>query len=308
MNKIYDILILGGGPIGASSAYFLSQKGKKKIGLITSEPAENQHATYQNAGGCIRWFWDEPQKTLMTKETADFIKKLSRSGVDVSLREDTYLFLYRGVHVPAINVSGIKLVNHFIKEAQAKGVTLHSGETVKKVQTTEDVCVVTTDKGIYQAKKVLLAMGAQNACFMPEYEIEEEKRYLLVLDLPVGESELMFPHTIAKIGDGYAFAFVKKLPEGWRFLVGQEDILGVPTNAQAAKHFKEFLATGVGDVMPFLKKAKVERMLSGTDVENKSLLIKDHHKQLFAANCGSAVRSCVWIGKEVARQLMTKEV
>ncbi len=302
MKNIYDLLILGSGPIGASTAYFMSRKGKKNIGIVSEDQSTTKKAAYKYAGGCLRWFWDEPLKIEMTKTTADFIKKIAKSGVDVSLREDTYLFLYRGVHTPAINVSGAKLVDYFMKESVKKGVKSHTGEEVLSVTKIDKLYTVKTDKKTYQAKKVLLALGSENARFMKGYELEKEERYLMVLDIPVTEPEMMFPHTIAKIGDGYAYAFVKKLPEGWRFLVSQEDVLSVPTAKNVSAHFKKLLNSGLADVMPFLAKAKVERMLSGTDVENKELLIKNQDG-LYAANCGSAVRSCVWIGKEVVKKI-----
>lgn len=299
---MYDILILGGGPIGASTAYFLSQKTKKKIAVITQEPDTAPHAAYQSAGGCVRWFWPDPLKVEMTKETADFIKKAVKAGVDLSLREDTYLFLNRGKHVPAINISSAKLINHFLTEAKKKKVAVHGGEVIKEVLNEKDGVTVTTNKNTYRAKKVLLALGAENATFMPKYKLEEEKRYLLILDLPVTETEKTFPHTIIPVGKGVAYIFIKQLPEGWRFVVGQEGILDVPKQSQMKAHYKELLASGLSDTLPFLKKAKVERMLSGMDVENKELLLKND-KGLYAANCGSAVRSCVWIGRTIAEKL-----
>lgn len=302
MSEIYDVLILGGGPIAASTAYFLSQEGKNKVGILFENQIDNKRATYKYAGGCVRWFWDEPLKISMTKETADFVKEIANSGVDVSLREDTYLFLYRGVHTPAINVSAAKLVDYFIKEATEKEVVVHSDEVIKNIVKEGELHKVVTDKGSYQAKKVLLALGAENARFMPNYDLEKEDRYLLVLDLPVGETEINFPHTIAKVGDGYAYVFVKKMPEGWRFLVSQEDVLPVPMENEVEVHFEQLLSAGFGEVMPFLQKAKVERMLTGIDVENKELIIKEEDG-LIAANCGSAVRSCVWIGRELSRYI-----
>lgn len=299
---MYDILILGGGPIGASSAYFLSRKAGKKIAVVTQEPNEAPDAAYLNAGGSVRWFWPDALKSEMTKETADFIKKIAKTGVDLSLHEDTYLFLNRGKHVPAVNISGAKLINHFLDEAKKKKVTIHGGEKIKTVSSEKGVVTVVTDKNTYQAKKVLLALGAQNAAFMPKYKLEKEERYLMILDTPVTETEKTFPHTIVPVAKGVAFVFIKKLPEGWRFVVGQEGILGVPKRTQANTHFKQLLSAGLGDIMPFLKKARVERMLMGTDVENKSLLLKNNGS-LYAANCGSAVRSCVWIGRTVAETL-----
>lgn len=302
MSNVYDILILGGGPIAASTAYFLSQEGKNKVGILFENQIDNKRATYKYAGGCVRWFWDEPLKISMTKETADFVKKIADDGVDVSLREDTYLFLYRGVHTPAINVSAAKLVDYFIKEAAEKGVTVHGDEVIENITKEGELHTVSTDRGSYKAKKVLLALGAENARFMPDYDLEKEDRYLLVLDLPVGEAEIDFPHTIAKVGDGYAYVFVKKMSEGWRFLVSQEDVLPTPKEGEVEIHFEKLLSAGFGEVMPFLQKAKVERMLTGTDVETKELLIKEK-EGLMAANCGSAVRSCVWIGRELTKRI-----
>ena len=305
MNTIYDILILGAGPIGAGTAYCLSRKGKKKIGIITIEPEATAYATYQYAGGCVRWFWDDPVKIEATKVTADFIKKISKAGVDVSLHQDTYLFLHRGKHVPAINISSAKLISYFKGEARSKGVKIHEGETVASVKEENGVATVITDKGTYQAKKVLLAMGAENARFMPEYELEKEERYLMVLDIPVTDEEMTFPHTIVPVGGGVAFLFIKKLPEGWRFVLGQENVLGVPKQSQIKAHYRALLESSLGELMPFLKKAKVERTLFGTDVENKTLLLKQHGA-LYAANCGSAVRSCVYLANKISEALNAK--
>lgn len=299
MDTPYDILILGTGPIGTSTAYHLSKNGTKKIAMIGAEPQNNDFATYQNAGGCVRWYWDDPKKIADTKETADFIKELAATGVDVSLHEDTYLFLNWGKHVPAINVSSAKLLSHLQEEAKGNGVVIHQSELITDVQEVDGLVTVTTDKNTYQAHKVLLALGAKNPDFMKGYEIEEEERYLLVLDVPVGEHEMTFPHTIAAIGDGFTFLFIKKLPEGWRFVLGEEDVLGTPKTSNLNEHLHSLLETGLGDIMPFLKEAKVERLLLGMDVEHKSLLIKEQ-RQIIAASCGSAVRSCIPIGKQLA--------
>ncbi|HEY0964791.1 MAG TPA: FAD-dependent oxidoreductase [Candidatus Paceibacterota bacterium] len=305
MNNLYDILILGGGPIGAGTAYALTRKGKRKIGMVTIEPEATPHATYQYAGGSVRWFWDDPEKINDTKVTADFIKKISKNGVDVSLHHDTYLFLNRGKHVPAINISSAKLISYFKSEARSKGMKIHEDEMVKKVHEENGLAVVTTSKHTHYAKKVLLAMGAQNARFMPDYHLEEEPRYLMILDLPVTQTEHTFPHTIVPIQEGVVFVFIKKLPEGWRFVVGQENVLPVPKASQLKAHYRELLEAGLGEVMPFLKKAKVERMLSGIDVENKTLKL-EQRGPLYAANCGSAVRSCVALGMKIADVLSKK--
>jgi hypothetical protein len=55
--------------------------------------------------------------------------------------------------------------------------------------------------------------------------------------------------------------------------------------------------------MPFLKEAKVEKILWGFDCEKKTLSL-ENRENLFIANCGSAIRSCVWIGRKIAEELV----
>ena len=51
MNRIYDIIIIGAGIIGASTAYKLSLKDESlKIAVIDKEPEPNKHQTGRNSG------------------------------------------------------------------------------------------------------------------------------------------------------------------------------------------------------------------------------------------------------------------
>ena len=52
-----------------------------------------------------------------------------------------------------------------------------------------------------------------------------------------------------------------------------------------------------------MKSAKVEKVLWGIDAGNKELKIKSYKNRLFAANCGSAIRSSIWIGEQVAEKI-----
>jgi glycine/D-amino acid oxidase-like deaminating enzyme len=167
-----DILILGGGPIGAAAAYFLSRgQHGKSVALISKDPKDD-NAAWQNAGGSIRWFWDDNQKRSMTQQTADFVKNLAAAGTDLSLLEDNYLFLHRGIFVPSINISGAKLVDYFLSEAAAKDVTIHRSHDVIKVEPMNGGgYLVSTSQGDFEAAKVLAAMGVDNAQLIPDYEV-----------------------------------------------------------------------------------------------------------------------------------------
>lgn len=301
----YDILILGGGPIGAATAYFLTKNyPDTKVGLVTQDPTDDHSATYLYAGGSIRWFWDDPVKAEATKNTADFIKNLLSQGVDLSAIEDNYLFLHRGVFVPSLNVSGAKLVNYFLDEAKKKGLEVHSNQQIKSVKLSAKGWQVETTQGSFEGKKVLCALGIANAKFVPDLELEPEKRQLFVTDVKIDESRQNFPHVIFPVGEGVVYAFVKKTQSGLRLLVGQEDVVETNDELEAEDYFKKLLEAGVGDLMPILKDAKVESILWGVDVGNKDLLTSENDG-LFSANCGSAVRSCVAIGETVG-DLLTK--
>ena len=59
MSKFYDVIIAGGGVIGASCAYQLSKRQGLKVALIDAKRPGN--ATRASAGGCgpsaSRWGW-----------------------------------------------------------------------------------------------------------------------------------------------------------------------------------------------------------------------------------------------------------
>lgn len=299
---LYPVLILGGGPIAASTAYFLAERGVHDVGLITLEPADTAYATYLNAGGTVRWFWSDPERVLITKETGDFVTHLSHSGVDLSYHRDQYLFLHRGKSVPALSINTEQLVQWFIHSAKSRGLVVHAGERVTSVTSEGTVAIVHTERAEYRARKVLLALGVQNSSFMPGLSLEREKRQLFVLDLPVGEDEKSFPHVVIPLGKGTAYLFIKRMPEGLRFVVGQEEVLTVNTDPEPENYFPRLLKAGLGDLFPFLKNAHVEKILWGFDAHVKSLVVTEEGP-LVAANCGSAVRSCVWAGQTLAERL-----
>lgn len=304
MTKTYDLLILGSGPIAAATAYHLTKsKQLDSIGIITQDPTDDHSATYTNAGGSIRWFWDDDLKTEMTTQTANFIKDLLEKGVDLSEISDNYLFLHRGKFVPSLNVSGTKLVNWLLDQSIKKGVKIYNQTKITGVKNVGNVYEIQSTTQTFRAKKVLLALGVANEIFMPNYKLEKEKRQLFVLDVPVDDSSRDFPHVIFPLSDGVVYCFIKKTPEGLRYLVGQEDVVETPEDLDSATTFKHLLEAGLGKIMPFLNSAKVEKVLWGIDAANKELRIESHDDSLFAANCGSAIRSSIWIGEQVAKKI-----
>jgi glycine/D-amino acid oxidase-like deaminating enzyme len=298
----FDVLIAGSGPIGAATAFLLTRdQPSLRVGLITQDPTTDPSATYLQAGGCLRWHWDDAVKEEMTKTTADVIKDLAASGVDLDLIEDHYLLLHTGTYTPSINFSGRKLVEYLLAQAKERGLELIQAK-VENVQVTDAATTITAGDSTYAAPKAVLALGVANANYLPDYELETEKRQLFVLDLPVDDTRQEFPHVIAPVGKGYAFAFIKKMPQGLRLLVGQEDVVEANEDAAAENYFGALLDAGLGNIMPFLQDAQVEHILWGFDAGNKELRLEQRGSVL-AANCGSAARSCIWIGQQVVNKL-----
>lgn len=308
-TSIYNYAIVGSGPIGASTAFYLSKKKNLTTILITQDPMEedpHHEATYLYAGGSVRWYWgDNEEKYKATKMTADFIKRLVKKGVDLSFIDDNYLLLHLGVFTPAINVSGQKLVSYLMSEAQNNGVEYKKNTVLESFKTYADYVELQTSSGIIKAKKVLLALGAANKKFMPQAKIGVEKRVLLVLDIKIDEFNLHFPHLILPYKKGFVYVFIKKMGDQYKMVLGQEDIIKHSDEYKEEDYLEELKQKGITKMMPFLKNAKTEKVLWGFDATNKLPELYTEDNKVFSVHCGSAVRSAIYIGETVSKELLS---
>ena len=110
---------------------------------------------------------------------------------------------------------------------------------------------------------VVLALGVGNVSFVPQLQPRLEKRQLFVLDLPVDEDRARMPHVVARVGHGYAYVFVKNLPEGQRVVLGQEDLVPDDDPTGPVDYLAQLLEAGVADAFPFLGAARADRILWG---------------------------------------------
>ena len=310
MNTLFDILIIGSGPIGASTAYFLSTDSRAKnlrIGVVTKEPSDEEHtSTYKYAGGSILWTWPEnPQMAEMTTETAGFVKELIKKGIDLSAHEDNYLLLHWGMHLPSLNIRGGKLVDHLLDEAQKGGVELVRHFAVDAIDKTADGYVVKSGDKSIAAKVVLVAVGAQLRQLVPDVPVEFKKRQLLVLDTPITEHNRI-PHTVVPFGedDGLVFFFIKKINDRFKLLLGQEDVLEYSDAWEEEDFYPTLVERGLHQSLPFLKDAKVEEVLWAFDYNKKIPYFHHDGAGLHAVVCGSAVRSSAYIGRTTADKLI----
>lgn len=304
MAERADLIIVGSGPIATSTAYWLFQgEHPQRVVLLTEEPTDRQTPTYRFAGGSVRWTWDDPQMVTQTSVTADFLRRLIAQGVDLGALDDHYLLLHRGGQVvPSLNINSGKLVDYFLNQARRKGLVVIEKARVTAVTEAQDGYRLATSQGVWKARRVVLAVGAALPQLVPQCPIQFRKRELLVLDLPVTAEQRHWPHTVAPLGKGLVYLFLKQFANGLKFCLGQENLLEFSMKPQAEDFLPALQECGLEKVFPFLQNARVSEILWGFDDRSKKPTIIERNG-LMAVTCGSAVRSCVGIGRKVAELL-----
>ncbi|MCJ7627833.1 MAG: FAD-binding oxidoreductase, partial [Longimicrobiales bacterium] len=107
-TPLYDVLIVGGGVIGSSVAYFLSNhpEGRKlRIGVVEPDPTYATSSTALSVGG-IRQQFSTPENIRLSIFSAEFFRSaheaLAVQGErpDLGFREEGYLFLATAEGLP----------------------------------------------------------------------------------------------------------------------------------------------------------------------------------------------------------------
>jgi len=111
--KHYDVVIVGGGIVGSSTAYYLRKNGfKGSIAVVEKDPTYAKACTPLSWGG-IRGQFSKPENILLSGFTLRLIRGLKQEfgpQADVSFRERGYLVLGSAVSVPTL-LSNAKLQN-----------------------------------------------------------------------------------------------------------------------------------------------------------------------------------------------------
>ena len=102
--KIADVVIVGGGVMGASTAYHLALKGCKKVVLLERDPLFGQETTGKCAGGIRYQFATEINIRLSLLSFSMLDRFKEELGQAIDLRRCGYLFLLtREEHVKAFH-------------------------------------------------------------------------------------------------------------------------------------------------------------------------------------------------------------
>jgi sarcosine oxidase subunit beta len=122
-----EIVIIGGGVMGASAAYHLAQRGLKNIILLEKENFFGQGATGRCAGGVRYQFSTEINVKLSIKSLPMLERFKDEIGQDVSYKQCGYLLV-------ATNEKEVEVFKHNVKMQNALGVQtqLLTGDEVRR--------------------------------------------------------------------------------------------------------------------------------------------------------------------------------
>ncbi len=93
LPKTADIVIVGGGVMGASAAYHLAARGMKNVVLLEREPLFGQGATGRCAGGVRCQFATEINIRLSSASLPMLERFRDETGQDINYRQCGYLFV-----------------------------------------------------------------------------------------------------------------------------------------------------------------------------------------------------------------------
>ena len=122
-----EIVIIGGGVMGASAAYHLAQRGMKNIVLLEKEDFFGQGATGRCAGG-VRYQFSTEINVMLSIQSLPMLERFKEEiGQDISYKQCGYLLV-------ATNEGIAKTFEHNVKLQNKLGVAtqLLSGDDVRR--------------------------------------------------------------------------------------------------------------------------------------------------------------------------------
>jgi sarcosine oxidase subunit beta len=111
-GKTFDFIIIGGGVMGASTAYHLAIRGYKNILLLEKEDFFGTGATGRCAGG-VRYQFDTEINIRLSLESLPMLERFKEEiGQEIDYRKIGYLFLLTNQDEVNIFMRNIALQNH----------------------------------------------------------------------------------------------------------------------------------------------------------------------------------------------------
>jgi len=95
VKRTAEVVIIGGGCMGASTAYHLTKNGVRDVILLEREPMLAMGSTGRNAGGVRHQFSSEANVKLSIESIQLLERFSSEVGYEIDFHQDGYLFLSR---------------------------------------------------------------------------------------------------------------------------------------------------------------------------------------------------------------------
>jgi sarcosine oxidase, subunit beta len=93
MRSVADVVIVGGGCMGASVAFHLASRGITNVVVLEREPVLGAGSTGRNAGGVRHQFSNEANIRLSIESIRTLERFREEVGSDIDFHQDGYLFL-----------------------------------------------------------------------------------------------------------------------------------------------------------------------------------------------------------------------
>jgi geranylgeranyl reductase family protein len=208
--KVYDALVVGMGPAGATAAYQLSKAGLSVLGLDKAT-----HPRYKVCGGGLSARIDR-----ILEEDYKSVVEHTVYGIQFSYRGADPFFLDSSSPI-AYMVMRDRFDHFLLEKARRVGSEVHESEPVTSCRHLPAGIEVTTDRGRYLAKVLIGADGANSLVAQQLFPGRRSRRMAtLESEIPIGAA----PHYP---GAGRALIDIGATPAGYAWIFPKQERLSV---------------------------------------------------------------------------------
>ena len=273
--KVYDTLVVGMGPAGATAAYQLSRAGLSVLGLDKAT-----HPRYKVCGGGLSARIDR-----ILEDDYKSVVEHTIYGIQFSYRGTDPFFLDSSSPI-AYMVMRDRFDHFLLEKARRVGTEVHEDEPVTSCRQLPDGIEVTTDRGRYLAKVLIGADGANSLVAQQLFPGRRSRRMAaLESEIPIGT----IPHYP---GTGRALIDIGATPAGYAWIFPKQEGLSIGVGdlrgglASPKKIFDRFVRDEkglapwnvpqpVGHPLPVFSEHSETNRESGGLVSGRALLVGD---------------------------------
>lgn len=208
--KVYDVVVVGMGPAGATAAYQLSRAGLSVLGLDKAT-----HPRYKVCGGGLSARIDR-----ILEDDYKSVVEHTIYGIQFSFRGGDPFCLDSSSPI-AYMVMRDRFDHFLVKKARRVGTEVHEGELVTCCRQLPDGIEVTTDRSQYVTKVLIGADGANSLVAQRLFPGRRSRRMAtLESEIPIGPA----PHYP---GTGRALIDIGATPAGYAWIFPKQERLSI---------------------------------------------------------------------------------